>query len=80
MHRDVLEHIPPGVVSLETYVFPRLANLVLLRGALYDGAFIDIGIPTDLAAAQANIPATAIRPAVFLDRDGVLIENSGRPH
>jgi len=80
MRRDVLEHVPLGTVSLELDVFPRLAAEGLLRGALYDGAFIDIGIPGDLAAAHTIIPAMARRPAVFLDRDGVLIEDTGWPH
>ena len=80
MNRDVLKHIPPGIVSMESEVFPRLAAEGLLHGAMYDGAFIDIGIPEDLAAAQLVIPAMARRPAVFLDRDGVLIEDTGWPH
>jgi len=80
MHRDVLAHIPPGIVSMESDVFPHLAAVGQLNGVLYDGAFIDIGIPEDLAAAQTIIPGMARRPAVFLDRDGVLIEDTGWPH
>ncbi len=80
MHRGITAHIGPGPVSMESDVFPGLAAAGLLRGALYDGGFIDIGIPEDLAAAQTVIPAMASRPAVFLDRDGVLIEDTGWPH
>ncbi|NCY25142.1 MAG: HAD-IIIA family hydrolase [Alphaproteobacteria bacterium] len=80
MRRDIVGHIGPGAVSMEADIFPRLAACGQLRGALYDGAFIDIGIPEDLAAAQSIIPAMAQRPAVFFDRDGVLIEDTGWPH
>lgn len=72
--------IGEGMVSLEADVFPRLAAVGALRGAVYDGAFLDIGIPDDYAAAQERIPAMARRPAVFLYRDGVLIEDTGWPH
>ena len=36
-----------------------------------DGWFIDIGIPDDLARAQAELPRHLERRALFLDRDGV---------
>lgn len=80
MRRDIVGEIGEGAVSMEQDIFPRLAATGKLRGALYDGDFIDIGIPEDLAAAQTMIPAMASRPAVFLDRDGVLIEDTGWPH
>ena len=80
LRRAILDQIGPGAVSMEAEIFPRLAAAGSLRGALYDGAFLDIGIPEDLAAAQTVIPAMARRPAVFLDRDGVLIEDTGWPH
>jgi len=80
MRREIVAQIGEGPVSMESDIFPRLAAAGRLRGALYDGDFIDIGIPEDLAAAQTIIPAMARRRAVFLDRDGVLIEDTGWPH
>jgi len=80
LDRAIVERIAPGPVSLEAGVFPALAAEGRLRGVGFDGCFLDIGMPEDYAAAQAAIPAMARRPAVFLDRDGVLIEDTGHPH
>ncbi len=60
-----------AVCSLERDVLPDLAREGLLRGTTSDGWFIDIGIPSDLARAQHELPRRLARPALFLDRDGV---------
>ena len=76
LDRRVLDDIAP-VCSLERDVLPRLAARGALRGTVVDGWFIDIGIPDDLARAQAELPARLRRPALFLDRDGVLNQDHG---
>jgi D-glycero-D-manno-heptose 1,7-bisphosphate phosphatase len=58
--------------SLERDVMPRLARKGALRGTLARGYFIDIGIPEDFARAQSELPTVLRRPALFLDRDGVI--------
>lgn len=63
-------------------VLPRFVNR--MRGHVLDGVHLDIGTPDRLAAAEAAIEAVherrgwradGMRPAIFLDRDGTLIES-----
>ena len=74
--RQVLEHVPP-TCSLEQDVLPALAAAGHLRGTLAEGWFIDIGIPPDLGRAREELPGRLRRPALFLDRDGVLNVDHG---
>lgn len=70
--RDVLGLIDAVPCSLEQAIFPRLAEKAQLRATLYDGFFIDIGVPADFERAQSELPERVRRPAAFFDRDGVL--------
>lgn len=77
LDRAIVARVADGPVSLEGAVFPELAREGLLRGQTFDGYFIDIGIPEDLERARAELPARLTRPALFLDRDGVLNVDKG---
>ena len=63
--------------SLEADVMPRLAARGALRGLPACGYFRDIGVPEDLARAQVELPRRSRRPALFLDRDGVINVDHG---
>jgi len=72
LSKMLLEHTSPSC-SLERDVLPELARSGQLLGARFDdNYFIDIGIPETYRQAQIEIPAQKIRPAAFLDRDGVV--------
>lgn len=66
--------------SLEMDIFPRLVASRQLQGMMFDGYFLDIGLPETLAQAKAETASLLVRPAVVFDRDGVLNEDTGYTH
>lgn len=61
-----------GKFSIEGDLLPHLVAAGRLKAQVHDGFFIDIGIPDSLAFARETIGRQLHRPALFLDRDGVL--------
>ncbi|CAK0768870.1 hypothetical protein CCP3SC1_540024 [Gammaproteobacteria bacterium] len=55
--KSLLARIDRTPLSIETDIFPALAREGCLTGTIYDGFFLDIGIPASLELAQAAIPA-----------------------
>jgi len=78
--REAFATLPEGRSSMEADHFPRLARAGLIRGTVFDGWFIDMGLPDDLARANAEMGVRTRRPAVFFDRDCVLEANVGQAH
>ena len=62
----ILSYIDKTPCSLETDIFPVLAENKLLHGWVYNNKFIDIGVPEDLVNARKEWPDFEKKPAVFL--------------
>ncbi len=80
LSREILAELDGDFCSLEMDVLPKLAASGRLSGRVYDGYFIDIGVPDDFERAQTEVPTRRTRPAVFFDRDGVLNMDVGYAH
>ena len=76
LDRRVLDRLSLSC-SLERDVLAPLAQAGALRATCQDGWFVDIGIPDDLAHARRALAGCMNRPALFLDRDGVLNVDHG---
>lgn len=77
LRRSVLDLVGDPPCSIETDVFPKLAQRDALAGVESEGFFIDIGLPETLADARATLPQALRRGAVFFDRDGTLTRDEG---
>lgn len=76
MKRSILDFASP-TCSLEQDILPELARKGALLGMEANQYFIDIGVVESFAAAQVELPAHFCRPALFLDRDGVVNVDHG---
>jgi D,D-heptose 1,7-bisphosphate phosphatase len=70
--KEIFRHIPKKKYSLEKDLLPNLIKKKLITGIKVNGFFIDIGTPKTLSKAKIIIPKIFEKPAVFIDRDGVI--------
>ena len=72
--KSVLDLLPREILSSETAVYPRLAAHHQLAAYVTGHRYYSVGSPKRLPLTEAFL---ARRPAVILDRDGVLTTTEG---
>jgi len=70
--KKILKFITNKNSSLENDILPILIKKRLLTGKIFNNFFIDIGTPSDYKKAKKLLYKKFLRPAAFLDRDGVI--------
>jgi D-glycero-D-manno-heptose 1,7-bisphosphate phosphatase len=70
--KKILNFINNKVSSLENDILPKLIKKRLLSGKIFNSFFLDIGTPNNYKKANNLLYKNFYKPAVFLDRDGVI--------
>lgn len=70
--KNILNHIKNKRQSLEEEVLPKLIEQKKIKGILSANYFIDIGTKQNLKLAKKQFNKKFYKPAIFLDRDGVI--------
>ena len=70
--RKLFKYITKKTSSLENEILPKIIKKRLINGKIYKNFFIDIGTPKNLEKTEKKLKEKFTKPAVFLDRDGVI--------
>ena len=78
--KNIFKYIKNKKISLESEILPDLINKKIFSGKKFDQFFFDIGSPKNFLKANRILYKHFYKPAVFLDRDGVINFDKGYVH
>ena len=72
LNKKLLNFIPKKYSSLETDILHKFIKNDSIQGKIYKDFCLDIGTPNYLKISEKRLAKEFTKPAVFLDRDGVI--------
>ena len=80
VRKELLNHINKNNFSIEKEILPNLAKKNKIQGKKFTNKFLDIGVKKDLKKCSKFLKLVQKKPALFLDRDGVINKDLGYVH
>ncbi|MDC2968850.1 HAD-IIIA family hydrolase [Candidatus Pelagibacter sp.] len=77
LNKKIINYIPNKFCSLEEDVLPNLIKKGKINGQKVDNPFIDMGTKKNLVRVNKFFKKLTYKPAIFLDRDGVINKDFG---
>jgi D-glycero-D-manno-heptose 1,7-bisphosphate phosphatase len=77
LKKEIFFHLKLKSFSFENDILTNLIRQGQISGIKYDKIFIDIGTPKNYILAKKIVSKYFYRPAIFLDRDGVINVDKG---
>jgi len=79
-NKEIKKYISKKSISLEGDILKKLIIKKKIVGEIDNSFFVDIGTENNLKYARKELPKLYYRPALFLDRDGVINKDLGHVH
>ena len=80
MNKKFISRLKKTKISLENDIISKNISKRKVIGDYFSNFFLDIGTPKNLMLANRILIKYLTKPAIFLDRDGTLIEDKGYVH